>query len=469
LLEGLEVQEVLFSIPLKSELIRLESEFYTAKSFNLKFSFLGDEIIDFVQYGTSEELNEEKEGYPVLRLNEFQSSFVGIPAKYCKIIDNYTFESLKLKKDDVLICRTNGNPKLVGKSGIVTKDYEYAYASYLFKIRTKKDLINGSTLNSFLNSKYGRLEIEKFSMASNQVNFSPAKFREMRIPKLGSIFNNLVQDNTYKSFDILEESQKLYKEAETILLQSIGLQNLKSNSESVNIKGFRESFGLSGRLDAEYYQKKFDELERQIMQTGEGVKLGTLLQMNKRGSQPTYIEDANGLPVLNSKHIRENKIDFSHNRTGDINETNAELIIRKNDVLINGTGVGTIGRCAVYMREEPALPDNHVTILRTNEIDPVFLALMLNSSIGKMQVDKYFKGSSGQIELYPADINEFVVWKAPEVLQKKIRASIEEAESLSQQSEHLLEVAKKAVEMAIEEGEERAMEWVSNQVDDKLL
>ena len=85
---------------------------------------------------------------------------------------------------------------------------------------------------------------------------------------------------------------------------------------------------------------------------------------------------------------------------------------------------------------------------------------MLNSPIGKMQVDKYFKGSSGQIELYPADINEFVIWNAPEELQKKIRASIEEGESLSQQSEQLLETAKKAVEMAIEEGEEQAMEWV---------
>jgi type I restriction enzyme S subunit/type I restriction enzyme M protein len=34
---------------------------------------------------------------------------------------------------------------------------------------------------------------------------------------------------------------------------------------------------------------------------------------------------------------------------------------------------------------------------------------------------------------------------------------------LKKQSEHLLEVAKKAVEMAIEEGEERAMEWVNMQ------
>jgi hypothetical protein len=32
------------------------------------------------------------------------------------------------------------------------------------------------------------------------------------------------------------------------------------------------------------------------------------------------------------------------------------------------------------------------------------------------------------------------------------------------QSEHLIEIAKKAVEMAIEEGEERAMEWISKNI-----
>jgi hypothetical protein len=56
-------------------------------------------------------------------------------------MDKSTYESLRLRKNDVLICRTNGNPKLVGKSAIVQKDYEFAYASYLFKIRPKKELI----------------------------------------------------------------------------------------------------------------------------------------------------------------------------------------------------------------------------------------------------------------------------------------------------------------------------------------
>ena len=75
-------------------------------------------------------------------------------------------------------------------------------------------------------------------------------------------------------------------------------------------------------------------------------------------------------------------------------------------MLINGTGVGTIGRSAPYLHNENALPDNHVTILRTKNLNPIFLSVYLNSIAGKYQVDKYFKGSSGQIELYPKDIDQ---------------------------------------------------------------
>ena len=138
---------------------RLDAEFYCIKG-NLKFPFvIGKDAVEFVQYGTSKELNEECRGYPILRLNEFDSYFIGDPAKYCDKISNQTFEDLRLKKGDVLVCRTNGNPHLVGKAAMVTEDRNIAFASYLFRIRPKKKLINSASLTTFLNSKYGRQQI----------------------------------------------------------------------------------------------------------------------------------------------------------------------------------------------------------------------------------------------------------------------------------------------------------------------
>lgn len=461
MLEGLEVSEDMFSSTKKSELFRLEAEFYTAVSFNSTSTYLGSEIIGVSQYGTSDELNEEGRGYPVLRLNEFCSHFITAPSKFCHLLDEESYQSLRLRKGDVLICRTNGNPKLVGKAAIVPKDYDYAYASYLFKIIPKQELITSATLVAYLNSKYGRMEIEKFSMASNQVNFSPAKFREMRIPKFGCSFMELVDKHTFSAFELLENSKLLCTQAETLLLNSLNIADFSPSTKAVNIKTFKESFTATGRLDAEYYQPKFDELEAEIAETHTLVPLSSMLTLNQRGTQPDYAEE--GLPVVNSKHVREGEVLLSDNRVANVPDKEEPLLIQNGDVLINGTGVGTIGRSAPYLHEQNAIPDNHVTILRTNKLNPIFLSVYLNSIAGKYQVDKYFKGSSGQIELYPKDIDCFYVPLVDETIQTEIAALVQQSFILKAESERLLEVAKRAVEIAIEQDEKAALDFISRE------
>src|SRR3990167_8427248 len=110
---------ITYSIIKKSQLEgakRLDAEYYCSPRLLSGLDFYtGADVISFVQYGTSEELNEEGRGYPVLRLNEFEEYFSGIPAKSCEKLSEEQFEELKLKKGDVLITRTNGNPALVGK------------------------------------------------------------------------------------------------------------------------------------------------------------------------------------------------------------------------------------------------------------------------------------------------------------------------------------------------------------------
>lgn len=174
-----------YSIIQKSQLegaLRIDAEYFCCQNFLQNDYFWGSQIIDYVQYGTSEDLNEEYSGFPVLRLNEINNVFINKPSKYCNKITNQTFDNLKLKKGDVLICRTNGNPKLVGKSGIIMENSNIAFASYLYRIKPNEKYINSASLVTFLNSKIGRSEIEKNMMISNQTNFSPAKFDPTKTP-----------------------------------------------------------------------------------------------------------------------------------------------------------------------------------------------------------------------------------------------------------------------------------------------
>jgi type I restriction enzyme, S subunit len=454
-LKRLEITEVNFNQISDTDLLRLEAEFYTAPSFEMKNSYSGSQIIDFVQYGTSKELNELGEGYPILRLNEFDSSFISKPSKYCSIIDNNTYQSLKLHKDDVLICRTNGNYRYVGKSALVPKDYDFAYASYLFKVRPKNNLINSSTLVTFLNSKYGRIEIEKYSMASNQVNFSPAKFRQLRIPKLSKDFNSLIEEMTYKAFDLLTVSSDLYQQAEKILLDEVGFNNFIPSSETVNIKNFKTSFDYTGRLDAEYYQPKYESFNNLIQNYSNGFeKLSIACSINLSNFKPDnditykYIELSN---IGNNGDIKgctiEKGIDLP---------SRARRIVHTGDVIISSIE-GSLQSCAIITEDyNDSLCSTGFYVINSNKINSETLLVLFKSIL----IQNILKQNCSGTILTGLNKDEFSNIPIPmivESIQIQISELISKSFSLKAQSENLLKSAKRAIETAIENDEVTAI------------
>lgn len=256
-----------------------------------------------------------------------------------------------------------------------------------------------------------------------------------------------------------------YKAALELLLSELGMANIKPKHCLSFITSSSEVMA-AGRADADFFQPKYKEIEHLIRKNGKIKELRGFLSMNKRGKQPSYAEK--GLPVVNSQHVRTCKVVLEGNRFAHV-EKDKTLLIENGDVLVNGTGIGTIGRCAPYLHFSKAIPDNHVTILRVHDIDPVYLAVYLSSPLGQLQVDKHFHGSSGQIELYPEDIDKFYVWDAPKEVQSKIRKLIETSNSLRDHSEILLKAAKHAISLALEKGEAESVKYLSSKTSNKLV
>ena len=443
-MEGLEISVVKLSEVLEDVDLRLESEYYNSEHIVFN-SVQGCDIESFSQYGTSEDLNEEGKGFPILRLNEFDSFFISKPSKYCDLISKETFELLKLKKNDVLICRTNGNPKYVGKAAIVPKNYEYAFASYVFRLRPKTDIINSATLVSFLNSKYGRIEIEKYSMVGNQANFSPAKFRQIAIPILSKELNNKIEEIVYKSFELLEESKSLYSQAEDLLLGELGLKDWQPKNTLYTTKKFSD-FAQSGRLDAEYYQQKYDEIERELSKKN-------TLEISKVGQ----ICDKNFTPLDNVeyKYIELADIGAYGEITGCTMAIGSELptrarrIVHKGDVLISSIE-GSLQSCAIVPKEfDNALCSTGFYVMTPNKINAETLLILLKSTVIQLLLKK---GCSGTI-LTNISKDEFLKIKIPilpEAIQTKIASLIQQSFECKAQSKQLLEDAKRMVESEIE-------------------
>ena len=76
------------------------------------------------------------------------------------------------------------------------------------------------------------------------------------------------------------KTQSLYRQAEELLLETIGLKDFQPAQENKSVKSFSESFLATGRLDAEYYQPKYEEIISKI-QERQHEKLGNLVTIQK--------------------------------------------------------------------------------------------------------------------------------------------------------------------------------------------
>lgn len=191
------------------------------------------------------------------------------------------------------------------------------------------------------------------------------------------------------------------------------------------------------RLDPQFFKKEAVAIHQHLVLLG-GCRLSEELKTNARGKQPEYSDD--GLPVVNSKHVRSMFVQVSGDNRLAI-EQSRSLTIHHGDILMNGTGVGTIGRTSIYTSSKAALPDNHVTILRAKTVQHGFLLAFLNSHHGQIQLERHIRGSSGQIELYPADIGKVLFPKVTSSFQDRIAVSVAVALNFESSVEQKLQFA----------------------------
>lgn len=364
----------------------------------------------------------------------------------------------RLEARDVLINIVGATTDVVGRVALIPKDFpESNITQAMALLRITNKAWSAETVFSFLAGRYGQLQVRRLARPTGQYNLNLAEIESICIPEFSKDFNKAIKSIVERSSELRETSTSQLIDADLILSTELGLNTWRAPETLCYVRSSSDVFAAL-RLDAEHFQPCFRELVDLIDASGSGIRLGDFLLENKRGKQPTY--ESAGLPVINSKQVLRNEVRLDDdNRCGSAED--AGVLIREGDVLVNGTGAGTIGRSAAFLHKVPALPDNHVTILRPKpSLDPVYLAVFLNSKAGQMQVEQRLRGSSGQIELYPTDLAEFRIWLAPMPIQQAIRSQVEKSFKQRQEALRLLDTAKHAVEIAIERGEVDAFTYI---------
>lgn len=146
---------------------------------------LGTYLAD-LSYGSSSRSAYEEKGYPILRIpNVLRGRVDYSDLQHIELTDS-EYERFALKKGDVLIVRTNGNPLYVGRSVVIdTPKLKSVYASYLIRIRSIADHLRPAFLAEYLNapSTRQRLRGEVKSSAGNfNINIAGIKKQPICLP-----------------------------------------------------------------------------------------------------------------------------------------------------------------------------------------------------------------------------------------------------------------------------------------------
>ena len=156
-------------------------------------------------------------------------------------------------------------------------------------------------------------------------------------------------------------------------------------------------------------------------------RLVDICDLISRGITPSYTDDKNeGVIVINQKCIRDNCINLDLARLTNPNKKKIadNKYLKLYDILVNSTGVGTLGRVAqVKKLDEKITVDSHVTIVRAKkEIHPVFLGY--NLFMNERYIEYLGEGSTGQTELSRIRLGEALKVKLPPIEEQKSIANI---------------------------------------------
>lgn len=448
-----------YSIIQKSQLEgahRLDAEYYQPEYLRLSNFFKQTKAVallkDVATITTGPAYSSEKIGVdldiPVARIGDITNKIE--PDEWMRLgRDEFErFRKGKIQNFDILMTMT-GDPPDVGKCNIIVINgrQSLAFNQRVVKISSLGDPFY---LFAYLSAEIARLQSERAALGIRQRNVGINDIKNIRIVlprqdekfEIGKMVKNyLIEKDNAKS---------LYSQAENLLLEELGLNNFKPKEDLAWVVNLSE-VQKAKRIDAEFFQPKYDEIISKIKTRMS--KLGDLVSIQKGievGSEQYQTEGkpfmrvsnltklgiaADGEKLINDELYQKSKNDYEP-KIGEI-------------LLTKDASPGI-----AYVLKESVQGIIAGGILRLKikaKIDAEYLALALNSIIGQMQMERD-TGGSVIIHWRPEQVKNCLIPILSKPTQQKIAALVRKSHTARKKAKELLEQAKEKVEQVIEQG-----------------
>ena len=161
-------------------------------------------------------------------------------------------------------------------------------------------------------------------------------------------------------------------------------------------------------------------------------RIGDLFSLISRGKQPSYV-DHSSVRVVNQACIYWDRFSFENVKYHDSQSGKKTLPVKKDCILINSTGTGTLGRCNVFPELTDGyvyVVDSHVTVLaESHDVNAYFFKCFLQrEDVQKKIYAECVNGSTNQIELSKEKLSDVLLVVPPMELQEQFAAYVQQSD-----------------------------------------
>ncbi|EPE2374763.1 restriction endonuclease subunit S, partial [Pseudomonas aeruginosa] len=365
--------------------------------------------------------------------------------------------TVEVQEGDIIL--TSEAP--MGEVFYIQDDKKYVLGQRVFGLRPNPRLINPKYLAAWLASSEGQRQITARASGSTVQGIRQAELLKLEVDLPSREEQERIANVRFSLTDKISLNRRINQTLEAMAQAIFKSWFVDFDPVKAKIAAIEQGQdplraamrAISGKTDAELDQmprEHHDQLaitaalfpdamedsELGEIPKGWGIKkLGAVTDYLNRGISPKYLEDG-GVLVLNQKCIRDFRVDESKGRRHDPSQRKIDgRTLEVGDVLVNSTGVGTLGRVAQVLHlSEPTIVDSHVTVVRAGgEINCSYLGCYINWM--QPDIEAMGEGSTGQTELSRLKLAELSmltpcqdVLKAFDVLISSLTAEISEKE-----------------------------------------
>jgi type I restriction enzyme, S subunit len=465
-LEGLEISEIKKS--LLNKVLRIEAEFFQKKYLCIeaqlikKLSAPLESLVSKVSDGTHFTPTYVDEGVPFLSALNILDSKIDIEAGH-QFITHKEHLSLYRRCDpklgDILLRKVGVGPRwaAVVPAGLP----EFSVFVSVALIRPRTELISPEVFTVFINGEYGQSQFLRVQKGASQPDLHLEDIREVLVPIFGGDFQEEITRMYKKLASLIEQSKTSYAQAEQALLEAVGLADFKPSTQNTNIKTFAQ-IGASSRLDAEYYQTKYEVFEATVKSNKNGYTMikneydqfNTVSRKPKTAYHYIEISDVNVSDGTNSPILIET-IELP---------ANAKFEVIKGDLIISKVRPNRGAVTVIEADFDNLIVSGAFTVLRekpSSVFTKEVLKVLLRTPIYREWMLQFNVGTQYPV-IRDEDILNLPIPKIDLYTQNHISELVQKSFKLKAESERLLSVAKRAVEMAIEQNEAAAMHFIEN-------